>query len=147
MDRKQESLIENDENPLVRNLNKAVLLSVKILAILMVVVIWLSLADVILHMYRELQNVPYGLFNVETLITTLGNFLVVLIAIEIFLNIIFYLKKDAIHVPLVLSTALTAAARKVIIFDYATMNPLHIFGIASVIFALGLTYWLITRKD
>ena len=83
----------------------------------------------------------------ETLIATLGNFLVVLIAIEIYLNIIFYLKQDAIHVPLVIATALTAVARKVIIFDYNSVSALHILGAACVIFALGLTYWLITKKE
>lgn len=143
----QESLVEENKNPLVRNLNKAVVMAVKVLAVLMVVVVWLALADVVVHMVRELKAPPLGLFNVETLIATLGNFLVVLIAIEIFLNIVFYLKRDAIHVPLVLATALTAAARKVIIVDYTAVDALHIFGIASVIFALGLTYWLVTKKD
>lgn len=143
----EESLVQESKDPLIRILNKAVVLSVKALAILMVFVVWIALADVVMHMIKELQAPPIGLFNIETLISTLGNFLVVLIAIEIFLNIIFYLKQDAIHVPLVLATALTAVARKVIIFDYTAINPLYIFGAASVILALGISYWLITKKE
>ncbi len=147
MDSSHESLVEKDKNPLIRHLNKCVVLAVKILACLMVIVVWLALADVVIHMVKEIQNPPYGLFSIEALIATLGNFLLVLIAIEIFLNIVFYLKRDAVHVPLVLATALTAVARKVIIFDYANVSPIHLFGTASVIIALGLTYWLITKKE
>lgn len=147
MDPVHESLTEDNKIPLIRSLNKLVVLAVKALAILMVMVIWLSLIDVVVHVFLQVRNPPMGFFNLETLITLLGNFLLVLIAIEVFMNIVFYLKKDAIHVPLVLATALTAAARKVIIFDYAEMAPLHIFGTASVIMALGVTYWLITKKE
>lgn len=143
----KESLVDDNHDPLIRYLNKAVVLSVKILAILMVVVVWLALIDVVVHMFQELEAPPFGLFSVDKLISTLGNFLVVLIAVEIFLNIVFYLKKDAIHVPLVLATALTAVARKVIIFDYTVADPLIIFGAAAVILSLGVTYWLITKKE
>ena len=83
----KESLTQDSKDPLIRYLNRAVVLSVKVLAVLMVMVVWISLADVVLHMVREIQAPPVGLFNIETLISTLGNFLVVLIAIEIFLNI------------------------------------------------------------
>lgn len=141
-----ESLTEESKDPLIRVLNKAVILSVKVLAILMVFVVWLALADVVIHMVNEFKSPPYGLFNADILLATLGSFLVVLIAVEIFLNIIFYLKEDVIHVPLVLATALTAVARKVIIFDYTSANPVYIFGAAAVILSLGITYWLITKQ-
>ena len=143
----KESLVEKNKDPLISYLNKAVVVAVKVLAVLMVLVIWLTLCDVIVHMVEEIHAPPFGIFNVETLLATLGNFLVVLIAIEIFLNIVFYLKRDAVHVPLVIATALTAVARKVIIIDYNTINPMLIFGTATVIIALGITYWLITRQE
>lgn len=142
----EESLVQESKDPLIRVLNKSVVLAVKVLAILMVIVVWIALVDVVVYMFQEIQAPPVGLFNLEKLIFTLGNFLVVLIAIEVFMNIVFYLKKDAIHVPLVLATALTAVARKVIIFEYSTANPLTIFGVSAVIFSLGLSYWLITKK-
>lgn len=147
MEQLNESLVEDDKDPFLRYLNKAVILAVKVLAILMVLVVWLALADVVVHMVQEFNAPPFGLFNAENLLKTLGNFLVVLIAIEIFLNIIFYLKKDAIHVPLVIATGLTAVARKVIILDYTIVAPFQLLGIASVIIALGITYWLIIKKE
>ena len=113
----------------------------------MVFVIFLSMLDVIVHLYLQITASFTSAFSVEKLITTLGSVLAVLIAIEIFLNIIFYLKQDAIHVPLVLSTALTAVSRKVIILDYGYVTPTVLLAIAAVILSLGLSYWLITKKS
>lgn len=138
--------MKGSKDPLIRVLHVAVLYCVKILAILIVIVIWLALIDVIVHLFQRFQP-PYNqMFTVENLIGTLGDFLAVLIAIEIFLNIVFYLRKDAIHVSLVLATALTAAARKVIILDYVLMNAYQIYAIAAVILAVGISYWLVNRQ-
>ena len=142
-----ESLVDDNKDPLIRILNRLVVWGVKYLAVLMVVVILWSLVDVTVHIALLVFAGSTTRFSVEYLITILGSFLGVLIAIEVFLNIIFYLKRDAIHVPLVLATALTAVARKVIILDYAGASPLTLLGIASVIIAVGLSYWLVTKKE
>lgn len=141
------SLTHNVKDPLIRCLNKLVVWCVKILAVLMVFVIFLALADVFVHIYKQIFMAFPSVFGVEDLISVLGSFLAVLIAIEIFLNIVFYLKQDAIHVPLVLATALTAAARKVIIIDYTSVSAITLFALACIIFALGLSYWLIASKS
>ena len=73
-------------------------------------------------------------------------FLVVLIAIEIFLNITLYLREDVIHVRLVVATALMAIARKVIVFDFKELRFEYILATAAVVLALGVTYWLLTRQ-
>lgn len=143
----EESLVDKNEDPFICFLNKIVVVSVKVLAALMVVVIIWGVIDVMVHLYQNLQSSFLSNFDVENLLTTLGTFLAVLIAIEIFLNIIFYLKKDAIHVPLVLGTALTAVARKVIILDYSTINFHNVYAIAAVILAVGISYWLTTKES
>lgn len=148
MDDKQihESIVHETQDPLISILNKVIVLCVKILAILMVLIILWSVVDVIIHIYQQLVVPTVAAFNSDVLITIFGGFLLVLIAIEIFLNIVFYLKKDAIHVPLVLGTALTAVARKVIVLDYNIVQPYQIYAIAASILAVGITYWLITKK-
>jgi uncharacterized membrane protein (DUF373 family) len=143
----EESLVEKVDDPIILFLNKLVVVGVKALAVLIVAVIWLAIVDVVWHLYLQLEHPISGLFYFDNLIATLGDFLMVLIAVEIYLNIIFYLKKDAIHVPLVLSTALTAAARKVIVLDYKDINPLNVLALAAILLALGLTYWLVTKKN
>jgi uncharacterized membrane protein (DUF373 family) len=144
---KEESLAAYEHDPLIRWLNKAVIFSVKILAVLITIVIFWGVLDVIVHLYNQFMIVTTGVFNAENLVAILGTFLAVLIAIEIFLNIIFYLKKDTLHVHLVLATALTAVARKVIVFDYSVINPQYIYGTAAVIVAIGIAYWLVSKTQ
>ena len=145
-DKNTESLVEENKDPLIHYLNKIVVYIVKFLAIMMVVVILWAMVDVVFHVYRQITGPIATKFNIENLFSLLGAFLAVLIAIEIFLNIIFYLKKDAVNVPLVLGTALTAVARKVIILDYTTTSHYFIFATAAAILAVGISYWLITKK-
>lgn len=143
----QESLVSHEPDRLIRLLNKGVIISVKVLAVLITIVIFWGVLDVIAHLYQQFTLQPSGIFYAENLISILGSFLIVLIAIEVFLNIIFYLKKDALQVHLVLATALTAIARKVIVFDYSTIAPAYIYATAAVIVAIGITYWLVSKSQ
>jgi uncharacterized membrane protein (DUF373 family) len=82
---------------------------------------------------------------VDEVLRVLGGFLIVLIAIELFLNIVLYLRKDVGHLKLVIATALVAVARKVIIMDYEHIDAGHLYPTAALIFALAFAYWLIKR--
>jgi uncharacterized membrane protein (DUF373 family) len=146
-DHSEGSLVQNTADPLIRCLNKVVVCCVKFLAVLMVVVICLAMTDVVIHLYEQVFTSFSSAFSVENIISLMGSFLAVLIGIEIFLNIVFYLRRDAIHVPLVIATALTAVSRKVIILDYSVVSPLTMLALACIIFALGITYWLITKMS
>jgi Ca2+/Na+ antiporter len=79
----------------------------------------------------------------------LGAFMAVLIAIEIYHNIILYAEDHRDHrlaVEIVLGTALMAISRKVIVFDFKETTPEHIYGSAAVILALVIGYYLITVR-
>lgn len=142
-----DSLVSHEHDRLVRWLSKSVVLSVKILAVLITIVIFWGVLDVMVHLYYQLLKTPAEMFYADSLISILGTFLVVLIAIEIFMNIIFYLKKDALHVQLVLATALTAVARKVIVFDYSVISPQYIYATGVAILAIGISYWLVSKTQ
>ena len=71
--------------------------------------------------------------------------MVVLIAIEIFINIRLYLGSNTLPIKLVVGTALMAIARKVIVLDIEKVSSNYVFAIAAVVLALGVTYWLIAR--
>ncbi len=85
-------------------------------------------------------------FSISDILATFGAFLAVLIAIEIFQNITLYLKTDVFPVKLVVATALMGISRKVIIFDFKEIGRPFLIGTAAVVLALGITYWLISRK-
>lgn len=135
------------EDPTIRFLHKIIRFAVKVLAVLMVLVIVWGIGDVIFVLYQRLVAPPFMLLQISDILSTFGAFLAVLIAIEIFINISMYLSTAVIPVRLVVATALMAISRKVIIFDFATLSPSYVYGSAAVVFALGVTYWLITKRS
>ena len=120
---------------------------VKILAILMTLLIIWGVLDVVYVMYMKLSSPPYFLLSISDILAVFSAFLAVLIAIEIFINIVMYLRYDVIHVNLVIATALMAIARKVIVLDFTKLAPEYIWSTAGLVLALGVTYWLIAVKD
>ena len=136
-----------DEDPYVRFLHRVIRAGVKVLALLMVLVILWAIVDVLWVLYQRLSQPPLFLLRVSDVLFLFGALLVVLIAIEIFINITLYLREDVIHVRLVVATALMAIARKVIVFDYKELTPQYIYATAAVVLALGVTFWLIKEKS
>lgn len=115
--------INESEEPLIHWLLVVIRFCVRILAVLMTLVIMWSVADVAWVIYQRVMASPVGLLNINDILASFGAFMVTLIAIEIFLNIVLYLRDDVLHVKLVLATALMAIARKAIVLDYNTLEP------------------------
>lgn len=138
--------IDESEEPLIHWLHIVIRFCVRILAVLMTLVIVWSVADVAWVLYERVMASPVGLLNVNDILASFGAFMATLIAIEIFLNIVLYLRDDVLHVKLVLATALMAIARKVIVLDYNTLAPEYIWATAAVILALSIGYWLVAKK-
>ena len=139
-------LVEGHEDPFINLLHRVIRIAVKVLATLMVLVIVWGIGDVLYVLYQRLVSPPFLLLSINDILATFGAFLAVLIAIEIFINISLYLKTDVIPVRLVVATALMAISRKMIIFDFEKITPPFILATAAVVAALGLTYWLITKR-
>ncbi|MFA0812021.1 phosphate-starvation-inducible PsiE family protein [Microbulbifer epialgicus] len=143
---KYEEIHEDHADPLINQLHRAIKAAVRFLAILMVLVIFWTIADVVYVLYEKLSSPPFLLLDMEDILETFGAFLAVLIAIEIFTNIRLYLGTNVIPVQLVLATALMAVARKVIVLDLGVVSSEQIIGIALVTIALGISYWLVQEK-
>lgn len=151
-DEKSERFVVHDElpedisDPFIRWLHKAIKVSVKILAVLMVLVIFWSVFDVIYVIYDRLMTPPFFLLILEDILVVFGAILAVLIGIEIFINIRLYLGTNVIPVQLVLATALMAVARKIIVLDLEYITAELVVGLALVTMALGVSYWLIAKR-
>jgi uncharacterized membrane protein (DUF373 family) len=112
---------------------------------LMVLVIIMGVVDVCYVLYARLSAPPVLLLNVGDIFKIFGAFMVVLIAIEIFINIRLYLGSSTLPIKLVIGTALMAIARKVIVLDLQNTTSIYVFAIAAVVLALGIAYWLVGR--
>lgn len=149
--RKRQHLIHDElpkehEDPLIGVLHRVIRMGVKVLAVLMVFVILWGVLDVVYVLYQQLTSPPFLLLEVGDLFRLFGAFMVVLIAIEIFINIRMYLGTGALPVYLVIATALMAIARKVIVLDLDKVAPEFVYGIAAVVLALGIAYWLVSHR-
>ncbi len=142
-----EELPLKHRDPFIRILNASIRIAVKFLAMLMVFVIILGVIDVLYVIYQKIISPPLFLLTINDMLATFSSFMAVLIAIEIFLNITLYIRSDVIPVKLVVATALMAISRKVIVFDFKNLSPEYVAASSLVVIALGVTYWLLDRKE
>ena len=138
-------LVNKDTDKFLWALKSVIHICLKILALFMVIVIISGVADVAWIIYQKFSSKPHFILTISDIFLTFGAFMVVLIAIEIFQNIILYLRDDVIHVKIVLATALMAIARKVIILDYENLDPMYVFATGVVLIATGITYWFVHK--
>jgi len=135
------------DEQIIELLHQAIRWAVRALALLMTLVIVLGVIDVGWVLYQELRTEPFMLLTISDILATFGAFMAVLIAIEIFENIVIYLRKDIIHVKIVMATALMAIARKVIVLDFKTTEATYIYATAAVVLAMSCGYWLVTHSS
>lgn len=139
--------VAND--PVIGFLNRVIRLAARSLAIIMVLVILWGVADVVYVLWQRLMAPPFMLLEISDIFATFGAFMAVLIAIEIYHNIVLYVHERhdfRLAVEIVLVTALMAISRKVIVLDFAEVRPEYVYGIAAVTFALVVGYYLIVIR-
>ncbi|WP_198679576.1 phosphate-starvation-inducible PsiE family protein [Aliidiomarina minuta] len=142
-----DQLPEHNDDSLINALHLFIRLAVRVLSIMMVVVIGWGVVDAGFVIYEKLMDEPRFLIEMNDFFVIFGSFMVVLIAIEIFINIRLYLGTNVLPVQLVVATALMAVARKVIVLDLEeTVSFEYLLSLGVVIIALGVTYWLISKK-
>jgi uncharacterized membrane protein (DUF373 family) len=101
-------------------LTKVQKFTVLVLAGLLIVVMVLSTIHLGVLICHEIWAPPRFLIRVQGLLDIFGYFLLVLIGVELIETLKAYVKKDAIHIRVVLEVALIAMARKVIIEEPIT---------------------------
>lgn len=109
-------------------------------AAMLCVVMFLSTLHLGVLIAEEIWAPPRFLIRVQGLLEIFGYFLLVLIGVELLETLKAYLKKDVIHIRVVLEVALIAMARKVIIEEPNAVLGLTLFGIAALILALGIAF-------
>lgn len=108
---------------------------------MLVIVVLLSTVHLGYLIGEEVWKPPRFLIPVQGLLEIFGYFLLVLIGVELLETLKAYVKKDVIHIRVVLEVALIAMARKVIIEEPNVVPSLTLFGIAALILALGIAYF------
>lgn len=116
------------------------------LTLMLTVVVILSVVELGVIIGKKMVQPPYGMLQIEDLLTLFGFFLMVLIGLELLHSMTTYLASRTLQVEVVFMVALIAAARKVIILDTEKLQGLTLIGLAAVILAMSVGYYLIRKS-
>jgi uncharacterized membrane protein (DUF373 family) len=117
-----------------------------VITFMMGVVLLLATIDLGYTLYVDIvDQPPYFLLSVTEILDLFGIFLLVLIGIELFETLEIYIKENVVHIEVVLTVALIALARKVIILDVKKLESTTLLAIAALILALSVGYYLIRK--
>jgi uncharacterized membrane protein (DUF373 family) len=134
-----------EEATAMKYLEKLEFIVVRALVVMMALVVLFASLDLAWIIVQDLIVPPYLLFDVNRLLEIFGMFLLVLIGIELLESIRTYLDHKLVHVEIVMTVALIAIARKVIILDVKELDGLKLIGIGVIIIALAGGYVYIKR--
>jgi uncharacterized membrane protein (DUF373 family) len=118
----------------------------RILLVMMAVVVLLATVEVIWFIIVDVLTPPVLVLEVWELLDLFGLFLLVLIGLELLHSVKIYIEQREIHVESVLAVALIAVARKIIILDPKDQPDGTLLGIAAMVLALVLGYYVIRRS-
>ena len=112
------------------------------LIVMMMGVVLLATIELGYILIKDIISPPLLLLDINELLDVFGFFLLILIGVELLETIRAYLLEHVVHVEGVIEVAMIAIARKVIILDLTETTSATLFGIAAIVVALALAYFL-----
>jgi uncharacterized membrane protein (DUF373 family) len=118
----------------------------KVLSAALTLVVVVATVQLLLLLGQDLFDLQVN-WTGDGLIRLLDEILVILIALEVLQNLTAYLREHTVQIELVLVTALTAVARKVIVMQPGVQkNPGELVGLGVSVLALAASYWLVRQS-
>ncbi|MEY4359772.1 MAG: hypothetical protein RLZZ631_1258 [Cyanobacteriota bacterium] len=115
----------------------------KLLAVLLAIVIGAATIELLIQTGWRVAQLQTDWFD-GSMIKLLDRLLLIFIALEVLQNVTAYLQDQVIQIELVLLTALTAVARKVIVLPPGTESkPALMAGFGIIVAGLSAAYWLV----
>ena len=117
----------------------------KLLALLLAVVIGFAVIELVVETSIKIARFETNWFE-GGLIQLLDRLLMIFIALEVLQNVTAYLRDQVVQIELVLLTAMTAVARKVIVLPPGTESkPQLMAGFGVIVVGIAAAYWLVKR--
>jgi len=118
----------------------------KVLSTLLTAVVVVACLQLVLMLGFDLLDMQVN-WTGEGLIRLLDQVLVILIALEVLQNLTAYLRENVVQIELVLATALTAVARKLIVMPPGVQkDPADLIGLGIAAISLAGAYWLVRQS-
>ena len=129
---------------LLKKFEKAVTVT---LVAMMAVVVLLATIELGWIIIKDIITPPVMLLEINELLEIFGLFLLVLIGVELLETIKAYVKENVVHFEVVLTVAMIAIARKVIILDVKELPSMTLVGIAAIIVALAAAKYFFRKAN
>lgn len=116
----------------------------RILLVMVAAVVLLATVDLAWVLGKDALTPPRFLLEID-LLEVFGQFLLVLIGIELLHSMKVYSVRREIHLEAVLIVALIAVARKIVVMDPKELPEGTLLGTAAMMLGLTLGYYLVRR--
>ena len=134
------------DGPFLRHVHRFERQLAKVLAAALIVVLFVATAELLITLVAQLFGRGSHWFG-EDMTRFLDQILALLIALEVLQNLTAYLRDHVVQIELVLITALTALARKVIVMPEGMLKtPGELAGLGVAVLALASAYWLVRQS-
>ena len=128
----------------IKKFERGIFISLLVMMSLVVLLATIELGWIII---KDIITPPIFILEINELFEIFGLFMLVLIGTELLETIVkTYSSKNVNHAKIVIAVAIIAIARKVIILDIEKYSGQALIGIAAIILALSLGYFLVQRK-
>lgn len=117
-----------------------------VLLVVLAVVVLLAVVELVWVIVKDVLTPPVFVLEIHELLDLFGLFLLVLIGIELMHSVKTYVTSRVYHLETVLSVALIAVARKIIVLEPKDLPEGALLGIAGLVLALALGYYLLRRS-
>lgn len=126
-------------------LDKFESLITRVLLVMMAGVVLVATIELGWILGQDLLTPPLFLLEIDELLELFGQFLLVLIGIELLHSMKVYVERREVHLETVLAVAVIAVARKIVVVDPKDLREPALLGIAALMLALAVGYYLVRR--
>ena len=117
----------------------------RVLLVMMAGVVLLATVELGWILGKDVLTPPLFLLDIEELLELFGQFLLVLIGIELMHSMKVYIESREVHLEAVLAVALIAVARKIVVLEPKGLPEGTLLGIAAMVLALTVGHYLVGR--
>lgn len=132
---------------MIKYLHKFERVVIATLILMLALVVLLSVLELGWVLIRDISKPPIFILEIRELLELFGLFLLVLIGIELLETMKKYYTKGRVDLDVIISVSLIALGRKIITMDPKAYDPMTLVGIAAIILALFLGYWVIKKTN
>lgn len=116
------------------------------LMLLMGIVVVSGTAEIGYLIATDLLQPPGFFLGVSDLFDIFGLFLMVLIGLELMSSVKAFLQDHKLHAEAMFLIALTAITRKIVIMDSSGVSYMTLFGLAALVLALSVGFFIIRKN-